>query len=60
MTCYYVMLDQHPQLAEKISLVSALSPLSYTSHAAGLLKELSQLLVSLPNFITVKDKNELP
>ena len=56
MTCYYVMMDQHPHLAEKISLVSALSPISFTSHTTGLLQELSTLLVSLPHFITVINK----
>ena len=59
MTCYYVMMDQHPHLASKISLVSALSPISYTTHATGLLKEVVQLLVSLPNFMTVISRQDL-
>ena len=53
MTTYYVMLDQHPEVAEKISLTSAMAPISYGAHTTGLLKLCSQFLISLPHWLTV-------
>ena len=35
MTCLYVMFHTHPAYAEKISLVSAMSPIAYTGNTAG-------------------------
>ena len=53
MTTYYVMLDQHPDLADKISLASSMAPITYGAHTTGLLKLCSQFLTSLPHWMTV-------
>ena len=53
MTTYYVMLDQHPELASKISLTTSMAPITYGAHTTGLLKLCSQFLISLPHWMTV-------
>eukprot|EP00091_Calanus_sinicus_P000302 TRINITY_DN10234_c0_g1_i1.p1 TRINITY_DN10234_c0_g1~~TRINITY_DN10234_c0_g1_i1.p1 ORF type:complete len:122 (+),score=19.30 TRINITY_DN10234_c0_g1_i1:372-737(+) len=47
-TALYVMLDQHPELAANISLVSAMAPLAYNSHTQGMLRWCAQFLAELP------------
>ena len=53
MTTYYVMLDQHPELAPKISLTTSMAPITYGAHTTGLLKLCAQFLISLPHWMTV-------
>ena len=53
MTAYYVMLDQHPDLASKISLTTSMAPITYGAHTTGLLRLCSHFLVSLPHWLTV-------
>ena len=53
MTTYYVMLDQHPSLAQKISLTTSMAPITYGAHTTGLLKLCSKFLISLPHWMTV-------
>jgi len=48
MTALYVMLDQHPELASKIKLISGMAPLSYNSHTQGLLRWCTEFLTSVP------------
>jgi len=52
MQCLYVMFSTQPQYASKISLVSAMSPISYTGNTAGMLKWMTPLLVNLPDWMT--------
>ena len=58
MTTYYVMLDQHPSLAQKISLTTSMAPITYGAHTTGLLKLCSKFLISLPHWMTVGRSNE--
>ena len=53
MTAYYVMLDQHPDLASKISLTTSMAPITYGAHTTGLLRLCSRFLISLPHWLTV-------
>jgi len=48
MTVLYVMLDQHPDLASRIKLISGMAPLSYNSHTQGMLRWCTPFLSSLP------------
>lgn len=52
MTTYYVMLDQHPELASKISLATSMAPITYGAHTTGFLKLCSPFLISLPHWMT--------
>jgi len=52
MTCLYVMFHTNPAFAEKISLVSAMSPIAYTGNTAGMLLLSSPLLYKLPEFMS--------
>ena len=53
MTTYYVMLDQQPELAGKISLTTSMAPITYGAHTTGLLKLCTKFLTSLPHWMTV-------
>ena len=47
-TALFVTLDQHPDISDRISLITALAPISYTSHIIGMLKLVTPFLTSLP------------
>ena len=53
LTALYVMHDQHPSLADSISLVSAMAPIAYNYHTRGMLRWCSQFLSDLPLWVTV-------
>jgi len=46
------MLDQHPGLADNISLVSAMAPIAYNFHTRGMLRWCSEFLADLPLWVT--------
>merc|ERR1719167_188874 len=48
MTALYVMLDQHPDMASRIKLISGMAPLSYNSHTQGMLRWCTPFLANLP------------
>lgn len=52
MTCLYVMFHTNPSYAEKISLVSGMSPIAYTGNTAGMLLLMSPLLYNLPEYMS--------
>ena len=52
MMCLYVGLDTNLSLAKKISLVSAMSPIAYTGHTAGMLNWVTEFLIRLPENMT--------
>ena len=54
-TALYVMLDQHPGLADNISLVSAMAPIAYNYHTRGMLRWCSEFLADLPLWVTVSN-----
>ena len=51
-TALFVTLDQHPEVSDQISLITALAPISYTSHTIGMLKLVTSFLTSLPLGLT--------
>jgi len=48
MTALYVLLDQYPDMASRIKLISGMAPLSYNSHTQGMLRWVTPFLTSLP------------
>ena len=48
MTCLYVMFHTNPSYAEKISLVSAMSPIAYTGNTAGITDLISKVDIENP------------
>ena len=53
LTALYVMHDQHPSLADSISLVSAMAPIAYNYHTRGMLRWCAEFLSDLPLWVTV-------
>merc|ERR1719209_2713105 len=47
MSTLYVMLSNYPSMADKISLISGMAPISYNSNTQGLLRWFSPFLTSL-------------
>jgi len=52
MSALYVMLSNYPSLADNISLISGMAPISYNSNTQGLLRWFSPFLTSLSTNIT--------